>query len=200
MLCLVLKLDDKIKRIYSPEEDSYLLEEQVFNYINKLRNKNIRVLDMGSGTGIQALACIRAGINKQNILCADINEEAVKHLKFLNLKAIKSDLFNNINKDNKDSKNKFNLIIFNPPYLPENKYDKQADTTAGKKGYEIILKFLKQSKEYLAKEGVVLLLFSSLSKPRVILNYSKKLNYDYKLIAKESVGFFEKLFVYEFSL
>ena len=45
-----------------------------------------------------------------------------------------SDLFSNI-------KGKFNTIIFNPPYLPEDEFkDKSLD--GGKKGYEIIEKFL----------------------------------------------------------
>ena len=179
--------------VYSPSDDSFLLADEVKKYIESLSNKNIKVLDMGSGSGIQAITAIESGIKKQNVLCADINDEAIKFLKKLKLKAIKTNLFSKIKKTNK-----FSLIIFNAPYLPESKYDKQPDTTAGKKGYEIITEFLKQAKAHLAKEGAILLLFSSLSKPKIILKEASALRYNSKLLAKKGVGFFEKLFVYEF--
>jgi hypothetical protein len=56
---------------------------------------------------------------------------------------------------------------------------------------------LKQAKKYLSKKGVILLLFSSLSKPRTILKKAKKMNYKAKKICQENL-FFEKLFIYEF--
>lgn len=181
--------------IYSPSDDSFLLADEVkkhiFNILGKGKNK-LKVLDMGSGSGIQALSAIESGIKKTNILCADIDNEAVKFLKRLKLKTIKTNLFSNIKKSDK-----FSLIIFNAPYLPESKYDNQADTTAGKKGYEIIIEFLKQAKSHLAKKGAILLLFSSLSKPKIILKEAKSLKYNFKILAKKSVGFFEKLFVYK---
>ena len=39
--------------IYQPAEDSYLLQETLKQYL-KSKSKNIKILDMGSGTGIQA--------------------------------------------------------------------------------------------------------------------------------------------------
>ena len=176
--------------VYPPAEDSWLLENEVKNYISKLKNKPTRVLDMGSGSGIQALACISSGIKKSSILCADIDKEAVKFLKKSGLIAVHSDLFSKI-------RGKFGLIIFNPPYLPEDKeeYDKEKDTTAGKKGYETILLFLKQAKQHLSKGGSILLLFSSLSKPRIILSCAKQQGYRAEKLAEKRL-FFEKLYVY----
>ena len=182
--------------MYSPEEDSYLLAENVKNYIFSLKNikkDNFRVLDMCSGTGIQAKTCINLGIKRENILCADIDKEAIKYLKEQKLKAIRSNLFSDINK-----KNKFNLIIFNAPYLPEDRYDNKKDniqTTAGKKGYELIIKFLKQASQYLKEEGRILLLFSSLSKPKIIIKEAKRLNYNSKKISEKNI-FFEKILIY----
>lgn len=185
--------------IYQPAEDSFLLEEEVKNYLKGVKDKNeldeskFRVLDMGSGSGIQALAAIGAGVKRRNIIAADIDKETIAELKKKRLPARKTNLFSNINKERK-----FNLIIFNPPYLPENKYDKQADTTAGRRGNEIITKFLRKARLYLAKEGAILLLFSSLSKPDEILAYAKKRGYNAKQLAEKSVGMMEKLFVYKF--
>lgn len=178
--------------VYQPEEDSYLLAEEVKKYISSLDNKSIEILDMGSGTGIQALTAIKSGAKKENVLCADINKFAVKELKKENLKTVFSDLFEKI-----DKRKKFDLILFNPPYLPENKYDRQLDTTGGKRGYETIIKFLKQAKEHLEENGKILLLFSNLSKPNILKRKAEKLGYKYQKKAEKKL-FFEKLFVYEF--
>lgn len=172
--------------IYQPAEDSYLLKETLENYLCDITNKNIKILDMGSGSGIQAETCRELGF--KNILTADINSDAIKLLKKQGFKSVHSDLFSDI-------KDKFDLIIFNPPYLPENKYDKRFDTTAGKQGYEIIIKFLEQAKYHLSKSSSILLLFSSLSKPDIIIKKAKELNYSLKLINKKNL-FFEELQVY----
>jgi release factor glutamine methyltransferase len=176
--------------IYEPKEDSYLLEKQVKTYIASLKDKNIKVLDMGSGSGIQAKAAIKEGIKRINVLALDINPDAVKHLKKEKIPAKKSDLFSAV----KDRT--FDLIIFNAPYLPEDPYDKQPDTTAGKKGWEIIIKFLRKAKKHLNKDGIILLLFSSLSNPEKILSYTKEKGYKSTKLAEQGVGLMEKLFVY----
>ncbi len=205
--------------IYSPAEDSFLLAKEVLKYLKKLKNLNIKILDMGSGSGIQATTAMRAGIERKNILCADIDKEAIAFLKKSGLNRVHSNLFSKIKKMpktfsvsqnlqrskqrvlNQDFKikNKYSLIIFNAPYLPEDKYDKEIDTTAGKKGYEIIIKFLKQAKQHLEKEGVILLLFSSLSKPNIILKQAKKLGYNSEKLSEENMGMMETIFVYRFS-
>lgn len=162
------------------------------NNINNNNNsiKNIKILDMGSGSGIQAQTCKNLGF--KNILTADINKEAVILLKKQGFKSIKSNLFSKL------KKNKFDIIIFNPPYLPDDKNepkDSKLATTAGKKGYEIIIKFIKQAKYHLKENGKILLLFSSLSKPSIIIKTAKKLGYNIKKINKKLI-FFETLYVY----
>jgi len=182
-----------------PAEDSYLLSETLENYLinlinnnNSNINKNLKIIDMGSGSGIQAKTCKKLGF--KNILTADINYDAVKNLKKQGFNAKQSNLFEKI-------KDKYDLIIFNPPYLPEDKLeprDSRLATTAGKEGYEIIIKFLKQAKSNLNKKGIILLLFSSLSKPSVIKKQAKLLGYHLKLLKKQNL-FFERLYVYELS-
>jgi release factor glutamine methyltransferase len=184
----------KQQEIYSPKEDSYLLAEQIIKHFQILTNEQlnkIKVLDIGSGSGMQAQTCLDF-IDRKNILCADINPKAIKHLKSNNFKAKQSDLFSNINK-----KQKFDLITFNPPYLPTSEYDDQWDTTAGPNGNETIIKFLKKAKSFLEKDGSIILLFSNLSHPRTILSNAKKLNYKTKKLAEKNMGFFERLYVYE---
>ncbi len=177
------------QEIYQPAEDSYLLSGTLKNYLKNIKDKNIKILDMGTGSGIQAITCKNLGF--KDILAIDINKEAVKFLKKQNIKAVHSNLFSKIQKNDK-----YDLIIFNPSYLPEDKYDKQVDTTAGKQGYELIIKFLKEAKSHIKNKVVILLLFSSLSKPNIIKKQAKELGYELKLLKKQNI-FFEELYVYE---
>ena len=126
--------------IYSPREDSYFLSEILKD---KIKNIEIKVLEIGCGSGIQLETLSELGV--ENIYSCDINEFAVKQCKSLGFNSIQSNLFENIN-------GKFDLIIFNPPYLPEDPLESKSSkiiTTAGKHGNEIINEFLKQAKNHL---------------------------------------------------
>jgi release factor glutamine methyltransferase len=174
--------------IYEPAEDSYLLSEILQKEVPRLLNKNpeLKVLEIGVGSGIQlkTLKKLRA----KNIFGSDINPDSVKYCKSLGFNCIYSDLFSNI-------KEKYDIILFNPPYLPkvsEKLEDKESEliTTGGKKGSEIINKFLVQTKDYLNESGKIFLLTSSLTTRISWSNYKKK------LLAEKNI-FFEKLFVWE---
>ncbi|MDD4878028.1 MAG: methyltransferase [Candidatus Nanoarchaeia archaeon] len=169
------------KSIYEPSDDSYLLEKHVNKYAKG------KVLEVGTGSGILAKAAFK---KTKDVLAVDINPESVKHVKSLGIKAICSDLFANV-------EGKFDLIIFNPPYLPfERKEDRETalQVAGGKKGHEIIKKFLKQAKKHLEKNGKILLLFSSLSGD--IEGIMAKEEYKFRKIDEKPL-FFEKLLVYE---
>jgi release factor glutamine methyltransferase len=171
--------------IYTPREDSFLLEKEV-----KRLAKNKTFLDMGSGSGIQAKAAL--SVNAKSVLAADINPEAIILLKKQGIPAIKSNLFSNI-------KGKFSLIAFNPPYLPEDmREDKKSKltTTGGKQGDEVILKFLKQAKSHLDKDGIILLVLSSLTPKEKIICLLKKQKLSHKIISSEKM-FFESLEVWK---
>jgi release factor glutamine methyltransferase len=173
----------KMSLIYFPEEDSYLLQF----VIKKLKEKNLNVLEIGCGSGIQLESLRRIGVKK--ILGADINPDAIKQCKEKGFNCVESNLFSNI-------QGKFDLIIFNPPYLPEDKREDRASkiiTTGGKKGSELINNFLKQAKAHLSKKGKIYLLTSSLTRGIKWLDYKKK------LIARKKL-FFEELFVWELTL
>ena len=169
--------------IYEPEEDSYLLEKQVKKYAKK----GMKVLDLGTGSCIQALA---AKENGAEVLAADINPEAVNLAKAKGIESIKSDLFSKV-------KGKYDLIILNPPYLPEEAYEDKATklfTTGGKQGHELIERFLKEAKKHLNKDGMILLVFSTLTGN--VENLFKKYDYEFKKLDSKKV-FFEEIFVYE---
>lgn len=177
--------------VYSPEEDSFLLSSVIKENIPKLLkiNPNLKVLEIGSGSGIQLKALYEAGVKKQNIFACDINKEAVNHCKKLGFNCVQSNLFEKI-------KGKYDLIVFNPPYLPgdsDEPKDSQLATTGGEKGGEIINKFLQQAKKYLTKEGKIFLVTSNLTKGIKWNGYKKK------VLAKQKL-FFEELRVWEAKL
>jgi len=177
---------------YQPEQDSYFLSKILIKQIKKLKKiqNKTKFLEIGAGSGIQLETALKSGIKKQNIFSCDINPEVVKLVKGKGFNCIKSDLFSKFKE-----KDKFVLIIFNPPYLPEHKFDKGKDTTGGKKGSEIIIKFLKQAKKHLNKEGKILLLTSSLTP---VIDF-KRFGYEYNRLANKKL-FFEELYIWELKL
>ena len=192
---------DETNNIYQPAEDSELLGKFV-------RVKSFgRVLDMGTGSGIQAITAAKVpGI--RNVLAVDINSKAVDHVKneakkqmLSRFKVIESDLFENVD-------GQFETIIFNAPYLPQdylsgvNGEKVAIDDVAlygGKKGYEIILRFLNSVGPHLARGGKILLLFSSLSGKDVIDKCVKNNLFEFNLLAEEKMPMMETLYVYEIS-
>jgi len=176
--------------IYQPAEDSFLmsriLKEQIPALINE--KPNLKFLEIGAGSGIHLETAVSLGIKKENIYSSDINRNSVDHCISLGFNCIYSDLFESI-------KGKYDIIIFNPPYLPEDSrepIDSRISTTAGRKGNEIILRFLKEAKNYLEKDGRIFLITSSLSKDVDFEN----LGYNSKEIGCEKL-FFERLCVWE---
>jgi predicted Ser/Thr protein kinase len=92
---------------------------------------------------------------------------------------------------------KFDTIIFNPPYLPDDKLDNEKlITTGGKKGHEIIERFLKQASSHLELDGQILTVFSSLTGKKKMDEIIKKLNYQKFQLARQHV-FMEDLYVYQ---
>lgn len=175
--------------MYEPREDSFLLLKNLKKYLKKYIHKGDIVLDMGCGSGILARETARYA---RKVVAADIDKELITELERKNknkkINFVFSDLFSHIT-------DKFDLIIFNPPYLPS-KNIKHQDIDGGKKGTEIIERFLKEAREHLKENGKILILVSSLNKN--IEELFSSYGYSYKKIGEQKF-FFEKLFVYELS-
>lgn len=174
-----------MKSIYQPAEDSYLLQSLISKY-----SEGKSVLDIGTGSGILAETALR---NKaSSVLACDISSEVIKELKAKKFPVIKSNLFSKISK-------KFDLILFNPPYLAKDIDEPKSSrlaTTGGNSGDEIIIRFLKESPNYLNKNGIILLLLSSLTPRKRILEVLKSSKLKYKKVAEKKI-FFEILEVWE---
>jgi len=172
--------------MYQPAEDSELMVEFLPFVIRKEHSTSF--LDMGCGSGIQSRAAIKAGIKEEEILAVDIDDEALEETAKLGVRTLKSDLFENVKEGEK-----FDLITFNPPYLPEDEHEKGMDTT-GKEGWEIIARFLHQAREHLSEKGKILLLFSSLTNREKVDSLIKENGFDQIVLAVQQ-QFQEELYL-----
>ncbi len=160
-----------IEDVYPPSEDSYLALSMLKQLMEgEFRNrKGLRVLDLGTGTGILGIN-LALYANVEYVVLSDISESAVRNAN-LNAKnnssalhtiphIIQSDLFSEI-------AGRFDLIIFNPPYLPESgeiadrKIAIQVESGPG--GNETIRRFLKAAPEHLVPGGKIITVSSSLA-------------------------------------
>lgn len=99
-----------------PRFETELLVEKTYNYIKKYFNKdNIRILDIGTGSGCIAITLNKL-LNSCDITGIDISSEALEVAKEnniinnTNVKFIESDIFSNVS-------DKYDVIISNPPYI-----------------------------------------------------------------------------------
>jgi release factor glutamine methyltransferase len=167
--------------VYEPREDSYMLAKCVD------KRAFGRVLDLGTGTGLQGIV---AALNGCDVTFADISQKALDCAKAnacmngVNGGFKCSDLLDSIS-------DKFNTIIFNPPYLPSNDIV-HTDLDGGIEGRGLIDRFLKYYKKNVLEEHIILILESAFNHYEEDV---KKL--DGMIIAKEHY-FFEDLVVLMF--
>ena len=110
------------ENVLIPRFETEYLVEKTLKYLNKLNIKNPKVLEIGTGSG-----CISIALKKEiecNILAIDISNKA---LKLANENALDNNVdidFLNIDINEFNTSNKYNLIISNPPYVA---FDKKVD-------------------------------------------------------------------------
>lgn len=147
-------------QVYQPCDDSFMLAESVDREVGN----NDSLLEIGCGIGIAGLAGARKA---KYALLVDVNPQALdlarKNAELNNIgnvSFLESYLFSNI-------KEKFDLIIFNPPYLPSEEGDKddfmRAAWDGGPDGRKVVDEFISRVKDYLNPGGRVLLIQSSLN-------------------------------------
>jgi len=168
-------------QVYAPGDDTFLMVDAIATV--SVDGKN--VLDLGTGFGILGLYC---ALRWADVTAADIDELAIRHtadaarLLGVELKLVVSDLFSNI-------PGQFDLVLFNPPYLPsEPTLDRTVDGGSG--GRDLIIRFLEELPGHLRKGGIALLLVSSLNSPDTLRNSYN--NFEFSTIAKRAM-FFEEL-------
>ena len=140
-------------QVYEPEADTFLLLEAARAEIRP----GDRILEIGTGSGYIAAELSRVA----DVLTTDINPHAVVAAKDRGVETIRTDFFAGI-------KGTFNLILFNPPYLPTRPEERIDDwleyaLDGGLNGREAIMGFANEAGRVLSPGGRILLLISSLT-------------------------------------
>ncbi|MEM5804592.1 MAG: methyltransferase [Candidatus Aenigmatarchaeota archaeon] len=171
--------------VYEPAEDSVLAAD----YLAGLRPK--KALDMGSGSGILAIVLAKNGAD---VTAVDIDPLAVEatarnaEANGVKVKVAESDLFRNV-------KGKFDLIVFNAPYIRE-KRGEGNKAWAGGEGLEIIRRFIAGAPKHLEKGGYIMLVISSLTGQDEVMGMLGKTGLKAGVVAEKKVAW-EKLLLVE---
>ncbi len=138
--------------VYQPSDDTFLLAD---NFVPEGT-----MLEIGSGTGLISMVASIMGIKVTSV---DINPAAVDCTREnairngVSLEVYESDLFSRV-------RNRFDTIVFNPPYLPvEENIPGSEQWAGGKDGFSTVRKFLKSFPDYLTEGGKGYIVLSDLA-------------------------------------
>ncbi|HOI14511.1 MAG TPA: class I SAM-dependent methyltransferase [Methanoculleus sp.] len=143
-------------QVYSPAEDSELLLREALAEVRP----DDRVLEVGTGSGYVAAGLLSRAAA---VVATDINPHAVRCARARGVETIRTDLFAGLCSP-------FDLILFNPPYLPTAPEERMDDwleyaLDGGPTGRTTIERFVADAGRVLSPFGRVLLLVSSLTGP-----------------------------------
>lgn len=140
--------------VYSPAEDSDLLLRAALREVRPTD----RVLEVGTGSGYVAAGLLARAAA---VVATDINPHAARYARGRGVAAVRTDLFAGLS-------GPFDLVIFNPPYLPtapEERIDDWLEYAldGGPTGRTTIERFVADAGRVLSLYGRILLLVSSLT-------------------------------------
>jgi release factor glutamine methyltransferase len=163
--------------VYQPEADTWLLLDAA---LKEVRAGN-RVLEVGTGSG-RIAAEMRRGTRT---IATDINPHAAVSAHKQGVDVVRCNLMDAIC-------GRFDLILFNPPYLPTEPHERIDDwleyaLDGGKSGRETIGRFAADVGRILAPDGRILLLVSSLTGPEEVKALFSREGFSADIVREEQV-------------
>lgn len=185
--------------IYEPSEDTF----QILECLDV--KKDDAVLEVGSGSGLIALECARRGCD---VVCSDVNPYAVI-MSEINYKKNQSVLSGSVDirygdlLSVLDSDECFDVVVFNPPYLPT-KLDERVGGSGwfdiavdgGFSGLFHTFRFLNDIKDFVKPGGFVYFVYSSYSDEIKLKSFLEEKKFDGRVVSSISFDD-EKLDVYK---
>ncbi len=186
---------DVSENVYEPAEDSFLFAE------NLRVEKGEQVLDVGTGCGIlgilaaeKAASVLAVDPNPFALRCAKENS-ALNHMDS-KMAFLQADLFTAFN-----ANAKFDLILFNAPYLPAEAAEAETwigrSWAGGANGRQVIDRFISQVQPHLKASGQVLLMQSTLANVEETICKFGEQHLNARVKAERKLPFFETLALIE---
>ncbi|ETA67058.1 HemK-related putative methylase [Methanolobus tindarius DSM 2278] len=171
------------EQVYEPAEDSYLLADTALDLVKDGMN----VLEIGTGTGFVS-AVLKAN-RTISLIATEISPIAAKCAKSNGIEVIRTDMFCGLK-----GKKQFDIVIFNPPYLPTSNEEKVPGWLnyafdGGLDGRKDVEPFMQQVGNYLKPQGFILMLISSLTGIDEVIEEMGKHSFKAEVIASEKCSF-----------
>jgi len=179
------------ENVYEPAEDSFLFAENL-----EVKTGDL-VLDMGTGCGILGVIAAKKGAS---VLAVDVNpyalhcarKNAVLNNTRSNIDFVRNDLFACF----RDTA-RFDVILFNAPYLPTEKTEGDSwlerAWVGGESGRLVIDSFISEVAQHLKPRGYVFLMQSTLSNVDETIREFKKQGMQANIIGNVAAPFFESI-------
>ena len=173
------------EEVYQPAEDTYLLLRAAQS---EARPEDL-ALEIGCGSGFLSQ---ELGAKVARLIATDINPHAVRAARARGIEVIRADLFRGI-------KGKFDLILFNAPYLPTELKERTGQwidyaLDGGESGRQTVDRFIEDLALHLRPGGRALLLISSLTGLTEVQETATAAGLTVEVVADEGC-FFERLYV-----
>ncbi len=187
-----VKLGDA-DHVYEPAEDSFLLADAAL----KEAGPGMRILEVGTGAGFVS-AVLLANLKDIRLVATEINPHAACCAKANGVEVIRTDLFRGVRPRSPETR--FDLILFNPPYLPTSGEEKVPGWLnyafdGGTSGRETLDRFLDEARDYLKPGGKILVLISSITGLDAVKKKMKGLGFEIDVIERKKVSFEELIVV-----